>query len=173
MTTVKQIERAVKGEGQVLTIAAEASVVEAARKMLDNEIGSLVVRNEHGTIVGILTERDVLNQVVAKARNPAGTTVARIMTHKLISCSLGTSIEKAERIMAEFHIRHLPVVEQGVPVGMISSRDVMAHQLSAARALARQQSKVLHELESQHPGITRLQRDRAGRIILAVGDTEP
>ena len=165
MMSVTKVGRAYERPAQLLTISAHASVAEGARKMLDNEVGSLVVKDDGGRAVGILTERDVMNEVVAKSRNPATTTVLQVMTRELISCAQGTPIAKAQRIMAEHGIRHLPVVRDGVPVGMISSRDVMAHQLSAARSLARRQTKILQSLETEHPGITKLEKDKAGRIV--------
>ncbi len=166
MTTVMQMGQARVREGRILSVLARESVAQAARKMLDHQVGSLVVVDDAGATVGILTERDIMNQVVAKSRNPQATGVSQVMRRQLICCTPGTTLSRAQRIMAQYGIRHLPIIERGVPVGMISSRDVMAHQLSAARAVARRQSRLLKDLESQYPGISRVRKDAGGRIIL-------
>ena len=165
MTTVKQIERMVRREGHVLTISTKDSVADAAKRMNENDIGSLIVMNTRSSIVGILTERDIIGKVVAQAKDPTATNVTEVMTKQVVACGLDTSVTKAQRIMAEYGIRHLPIIEEGVPVGMISSRDVLAHQLSTAEALARQQFAVLQDLEGEYPGITKLQMDNAGRVV--------
>jgi len=166
VSTVNQIERYAKRAGRVLTVSSRSSVSDAARMMRDHQVGSLVVVNEKGEVLGILTERDVINLVVASSRNPAGTPVQEVMTREVISCLPETTVTKAQRIMAQYGIRHLPIIEEGVAVGMISTRDVMAHQLSEAENLARRQSEILNDLESEYPGITKLRRDGSGRIVL-------
>jgi CBS domain-containing protein len=57
-------------------------------------------------------------------------------------------------------------VDDGVLVGMISSRDILAHQLSAARAIVREQSKFIQELEMEYPGITSIRKDHSGRVVI-------
>lgn len=163
MPTLRQIGRTVNQTDRVLTIPAGGSVAEAARMMADKEVGCLVVLGNAGQVVGILTERDIITQVVSESEDPESTTVAEVMSTDLIYCSLDTSITKAQRIMTECRIRHLPILEEGVPVGIISSRDVLAHQLSAAQAFSRQQSMLLREIEKEHPGIIKLEADRSNR----------
>ncbi len=166
MTTVERIERIVKQEGKVMTIMADADVITAARQMHKSDIGCLVVVDSDARVVGIVTERDVLVKVVACAANPAVVRVADIMTVEVVSCETGTSISEAERIMAVHRVRHLPIVDDDMPVGMISSRDVMAYELSAAKAVANQQYRLLDDLEKQFPGITNLRKDAAGRVVI-------
>lgn len=165
MSTVGHIERIVKRSGRVLNIHVGDSVAAGARKMSEHQVGCLVVLDQHNNLIGILSERDIISKVVSKAKNPAATPVEEVMTSNVISCGLDMEVAKAQRIMAERGIRHLPIVEDGVPVGMISSRDVMAHELSTTRAVVRRQSRLLKDLESEHPGITHIQTDLAGRII--------
>jgi|GEM_PF-467120 len=153
-------------EQNVLTVSPEATAHAAARVMRRHEIGCLVVTDGDGIVQGILTERDIVKSVVAKAMNPEETLVKQIMTFEVVYCGLDTSISKAQQIMAEHGIRHLPIIEEGAPVGMISSRDILAHQLSAVKAIARKQRKVLQELEKQHPGITQLEVDNRGRVVI-------
>ena len=166
MSVVNKIERIVKRSGSVLTIRADSTITAAAHKMGDNGIGCLIVVNAQRHAVGIISERDVLTKVVARSANPGTVTVAEAMEAPIIACTLSTSIDKAQQVMASHGIRHLPIIENGVPVGMISSRDILAHELSQARAVAVEQSKFIDELEETFPGITDLRKDRAGRIVI-------
>jgi CBS domain-containing protein len=166
MAVVKQIERIVKREGKVLTVDATDNVATAAQRMRDNKVGCLVVLDLSGKIIGIVTERDILGKVVATCASPALTKVTAVMTPKVIACGWDTTITKAQQIMAGNGIRHLPIVDDGVLVGMISSRDILAHQLSAARAIVREQSKFIQELEMEYPGITSIRKDHSGRVVI-------
>ncbi len=164
--TVSNIQELASTEATVLTIRPNDTVFSAAEKMFKNHIGCLLVSNEQMKIVGIVSERDIVVKVVVKGLDPKETAVDRIMTRKIVACTLNTSIPRAQRVMAEHGIRHIPVVENGVPVAMISSRDILSHQLATVRAIARKQSRVLNDLEEEHPGITELTRDNSGRIVI-------
>jgi CBS domain-containing protein len=166
MNTVGRIERVVKRKGRVLTVPEQATANDAAKVMRDQQVGALVVVNEKNELVGILTERDIVVQVIASAKNPAATPVSECMTRHVVSCTLNTGISKARSLMAEHGIRHLPIVEDGMAVGMISSRDILAHELEASKAVIRHQGFVLQELERTYPGITRLKVSTSGRIVI-------
>jgi signal-transduction protein with cAMP-binding, CBS, and nucleotidyltransferase domain len=166
MTSVKQIERIFKRDGKVLMIGPQASIDTAAKIMCDHRVGCLVVVDGKRQLLGIVTERDIIRGIVAKSISPKATKVEQIMTRHVVSCALDTTVAKAQKMMAEHGIRHLPIVEDGIPVGMISSRDVLAHQLSATRTIATQQLRTLQDLEEAHPGITALKKDAGGRVIL-------
>lgn len=124
---MKTLRELIQGRsGAVAAIGREESVLDAARLMNERRIGSVVVLDgDH--VVGILTERDVLTGCVAAQRHPAATKVERIMTSPCIVCSPDDSIERARAIMTEKNIRHLPVVENGRLLGIVSSRDVMVN----------------------------------------------
>jgi diguanylate cyclase (GGDEF)-like protein len=132
---VKDIEKVIKQTHKLLTVKEDATIAEAAKKMSDNQVGCLVVFNMRGKFVGMLTERDMLAKVLATSLSPDSVLVKDIMTAKAISCSMETPIGKAERLMAEHKIRHIPILENGVPVGMISSRDVIAYRLHSNKAM--------------------------------------
>jgi signal-transduction protein with cAMP-binding, CBS, and nucleotidyltransferase domain len=166
MTAVNEVKRIVNHRERVLTVSQWSPVAEAARVMKENGVGSLVAVNEDGETVGIITERDVLGKVVAAAADPSETTVADVMSPKVIACTLSTTIARAQQIMAGNSIRHLPVIEEGRLMGMISSRDILSHQLSTTQAILRRQSRVLEELERQHPGITQIEKDPTGRVVI-------
>jgi CBS domain-containing protein len=111
---------------QVFTIEPEATVLAAAELMNQHRIGCLLVC-EGTRIHGILSERDILQRVVAARRDPSTTTVAEVMTVHVIFASPDMPIEQAQRIMMEKRIRHLPVVSNdGQLCGMISIGDLNA-----------------------------------------------
>ncbi len=111
---------------QVFTIEPEATVQAAAELMNQHRIGCLLVC-EGMRIHGILSERDILQRVVAARRDPSTTTVAEVMTVHVIFASPDMPIEQAQRIMMEKRIRHLPVVsDDGQLCGMISIGDLNA-----------------------------------------------
>ncbi|MBI4967061.1 MAG: CBS domain-containing protein [Rhodospirillales bacterium] len=109
----------------LISVGEGATVREAATLMADKRIGALMVI-EGGTLRGILTERDVMTRVVAKGLNPETTKVAQVMTTKPDTlASHATAGEALERMHAGGY-RHLPVVDGGKVVGMVSVRDLYA-----------------------------------------------
>ncbi len=111
---------------QIHTIRPEATVLEATRKMNQHKIGALVVMQDN-QVVGIFTERDVLQRVVAEARSPAELRVAEVMTTDVICAEPDTDLEEASRIMKTRRIRHLPVcTSNGRLLGIISIGDINA-----------------------------------------------
>jgi CBS domain-containing protein len=121
MANARQI-LAAKGGG-VVTIGPEASVLAAARAMNEHHIGSLVVV-AGGRLTGIFTERDVMRRVVAERRDPAKTKVGDVMTSPVACAALHTTCGELGVVMREKRIRHVPVVEDGSVVGMISIGDI-------------------------------------------------
>lgn len=140
MSTVGQMERLFKRVGKVLTISADAPVVEAAKRMTENGIGCLIVL-DGPKIVGICSERDIVGELAMGEGDPAETPVRTTMTSNVISCAPDTEISKARRMMAAHGIRHLPVIVDGVAVGMVSSRDVLAYRLYEASAMLAEAKK--------------------------------
>jgi CBS domain-containing protein len=137
MATVSDI-LAVKGS-DVRAIGPETTVYEAAVKMNEGKIGSLAVLLDD-RLAGIITERDILQRVVAERRDPSTTTVADIMTSEVVCCRPHTSIEEARGVMMTRRIRHLPVLDdQGNLRGMISIGDLNAHE-------AHSQERTIHLL---------------------------
>ena len=111
---------------QVWTIHLNATVLEAASLMNKHKIGALVV-TEDGQVLGMFTERDVLQRVVAKQREPANTKVVDVMTTEVVCCSPDTKLDEARGAMKNRRIRHLPVVgEDGKLLGLISIGDLNA-----------------------------------------------
>lgn len=116
--------------GEVATIDREASVLEAAARMSQRRIGALIVMEGEG-IAGIISERDVMTRIVAARRDPAATRVHEVMTADVVCCGLDTNLEECRTAMTHHKVRHLPVVEGGKLVGIVSSGDIMARELKA------------------------------------------
>jgi len=102
--------------------------------MRDNHVGCLVVLGEDEAIAGIVTERDVLAWASEETPGKTSARVEEIMTREVITCPAGTSISEIQRLMVHHQIRHVPLVQEGRAVGMVSGRDVMKHQLNLSKA---------------------------------------
>jgi len=133
--TVKNIEQAVKQLHKLLAVRQDCTVAQAAKKMSDNQVGCLVVLDMQDRFAGVVTERDMLAKVVTKSLSPEDLYIRDIMTTGVISCTADTPITKIEQLMAEHKIRHIPIVEDGVPVGIVSSRDIIAYRLHNNEAM--------------------------------------
>ncbi len=124
----------------VITIDCGATVLDGAVKMNKERIGGLVVM-QGDKIIGIFTERDLMNRVIAAGRNPAEMLLCDAMTTKIACCGPDTTIEECRTVMTEHRVRHLPVVEGDKLVGILSIGDLMALELEAKE----QTIKYLHD----------------------------
>jgi CBS domain-containing protein len=105
------------------SIGASASVVEAARLMREEDIGSLPITDD-GKLVGMITDRDIATMVVAEAADPETTSVGDVSSRDPISVEPDKDIEEALQLMARHQVRRLPVVENGGLVGIVAQADV-------------------------------------------------
>ena len=105
------------------SIGASASVVEAARLMREQHIGSLPV-TEDERLVGMITDRDITTRVVAESAVPETTSVEDVYSRELISVEPDKGLEEALQLMARHQLRRLPVVENGRLVGMVAQADI-------------------------------------------------
>jgi len=112
---------------KLYTVEVTRTVLEAARYMMEHAIGAVpVLRN--GDLVGILSERDIMNRVVAVGRTPGTTAVSEVMTANPRGVSIDETIEECLFIMHEFGFRHLPVLDGKELKGLVSLRDVLMRQ---------------------------------------------
>jgi len=112
---------------KVYSVEATRTVLEAARYMMEHNVGAVpVLRN--GDLVGIVSERDIMNRVVAVGRTPGTTAVSEVMTANPRAVPADESLEDCLFIMREFGFRHLPIVEGKELKGLVSLRDVLMHQ---------------------------------------------
>ena len=113
-------------EGQTLISApADTTVRAAAITMARHKIGAILVVDDQGRLAGLFTERDVLNRVVAQGLDPDSTQLSTVMTAELQTASPDKPLAHALHMMFEGGFRHVPVVEDGRPVGMVSARNAL------------------------------------------------
>jgi len=120
---------------RVYSIDAEKTVLEAARFMMEHNIGALPVMRE-GKLVGIFSERDLMNRVVAVGRNPGMTQVREVMTSNPRTVDADESLEDCLFLMKEFNFRHLLIVSGDEVRGLVSLRDILRKVSSAAERVA-------------------------------------
>ena len=106
MTTLRELIK----DRRLYSVDANRTVLEAARYMLEHNVGALPVLRD-GNLAGILSERDIMNRVVAVGRTPGTTAVSEVMTANPRAVPADESIEECLFIMREFGFRHLPIVE--------------------------------------------------------------
>jgi CBS domain-containing protein len=120
---------------RLYSIDADKTVLEAARFMMEHSIGALpVLRNRE--LVGIFTERDVMNRVVAVGRTPGTTRVSEVMTANPRAVDVNEPIDECLFLMKEFGFRHLPVVNGKEVKGLVSLRDLLLKTTSQHRSVA-------------------------------------
>jgi CBS domain-containing protein len=117
----------------VYSVEADRTVLEAARFMMEHRIGALpVLRN--GELVGIFSERDIMNRVVALGRLPGSTKISEVMTTNPKAVNVDETIENCLYLMREFGFRHLPIVDGKELKGLVSSRDILLRYISMKEA---------------------------------------
>jgi signal-transduction protein with cAMP-binding, CBS, and nucleotidyltransferase domain len=104
----------------------KTSVADIVQIMKQHGMSSVLV-GEPGDTVGIISEADIVRKVVALEKDPADVTADQIMTSPLISVDIATPVYKVYRTMAEHHIRHILVTEDGRQIGFISVKDLIAN----------------------------------------------
>ena len=127
-----------KGSG-VISIASDASVLDAIKLMADRSVGSLLVM-EGDRLEGIVTERDYARKVIIKGRASESTQVGEIMTTKVIKARSEQTVRECMAVMSEKRIRHLPVVDDGKVSGIISIGDLV-------QAIITEQQEEIEHLE--------------------------
>jgi CBS domain-containing protein len=112
-------------EGQTLTVIEPGwSVRTAAQRMAEKNIGAVAVVDQ-GSLAGVFSERDIMSRVVAKGLNPDSTEVSDVMSRELVVAGPNEDVLTAIQKMHSINSRHLPVVDEGKLVGMISIRDLL------------------------------------------------
>jgi CBS domain-containing protein len=131
MATVHDI-LAAKGS-HVQSIGLRGTILEAALLMNEHKIGSLAVL-DGGDLTGIITERDLLTRVIVERRDPVSTLVEDVMTSEVVCCRPESTLEEVRGVMKNRRIRHLPVIDEGRLVGLISIGDLNAHRTQDCEA---------------------------------------
>ena len=117
------------GKGRkVVEVDHQASVALAVERMCFHKVGAVVVVNQSEP-VGLFTERDLMHRVVNQNEDPVATPIRSVMTTPYAVGSPGMSVIEAAELMSDNRIRHLPVYDEGIMIGMVSSGDILAFQL--------------------------------------------
>lgn len=130
--------------GTIISVAEDASVLDAITLMADHAVGSLVVMDGE-TLKGIVTERDYARKVIIKGRSSRTTQVGEIMTSNVVTATVEQTVTDCMTVMTDRKIRHLPVVEDGRVIGMISIGDLV-------QAIIAQQQEEIQHLEQYISG---------------------
>ncbi len=136
MTTVAQVIQDKLGR-EIYTIAPTATVLEAITLMANKGIGAVVV-TEDSKVVGILSERDYTRKIALMQRTSDHTTVAEIMTSKVISVTTSHTVADCLSLMTDGHLRHLPVIEADALIGFVSIGDLVKATMEDQRKLIEQ-----------------------------------
>lgn len=129
-----------KQSDQIISVNPDLYVLDGLKVMLEKNISALLIIDGE-ELVGIFTERDYARKIILLGRSSKSSTIAEVMTRNIITISPDHSIEDCMQIMTEKHIRHLPVVENGKVVGMVSIGDVVKSVIEA-------QKQTIQHLES-------------------------
>jgi CBS domain-containing protein len=132
----QQISEVMTRDPKVLDI--HSSLADAARLMRDNDIGFVVVRDDH-SVCGVLTDRDLVVRGLAEGADPANTTLEKVYSKEVVQLDSDDSVDEAIALMRERAIRRLPVVHDGQVVGVVSLGDL---------AMERDPNSVLGEISA-------------------------
>jgi len=130
MSTVRQL---LAGRKALFSITPAAAVLEAIRAMAEHRVGALLVM-EGGALIGILSERDYARKVILMGRSSADTPVRTIMSAPVLTVSPEDSVNHCMQLMTDRHVRHLPAVEGGRVIGMVSIGDLVKAVIAEQRA---------------------------------------
>jgi CBS domain-containing protein len=130
-------------DGTLWHVRPDDSVFAALELLAARDVGALVVM-DGARLVGIVSERDYTRKVALQGRNSRSTTVAEIMTRQVITVSPQTRTSACMALLSEKRIRHLPVVDGGTVMGMISIRDIMDDLLADREQTIAQLESYIH-----------------------------
>jgi CBS domain-containing protein len=149
MNLIDSVRLVLKQKGQnVWAVSPEACVYDAIEIMAEKHVGALMVVSEE-KLIGVVSERDYARKVILQGKSSKETLVKEIMTSPAISVTPEQTVEESMRIMTDKHLRHLPVVEGGIILGVVSIGDLVKWMLSAQQQTI---SQLHNYINSQYPG---------------------
>jgi CBS domain-containing protein len=141
MSTVRQL--LAQKDARIWTVDADATVFEAIAMMADKNIGSLIVTNG-GKLIGIITERHYSRNVALQGKTSPTVLVGEIMERNVICVAPESSLEECMTVMTENRVRHLPVLDDGQVVGIVSIGDVVKSMISDQKWIIDQLEHYIH-----------------------------
>ena len=141
MTTVRQLLD--RKDRAVFSVGPETPVLEAIRAMAEHHVGALLVMKGE-VLAGIVSERDYARKVILLGRSSSDTPVRDIMTTPVLTVSPETSVEQCMQLVTDKRVRHLPVVEAGRVIGMVSIGDLVKAVIAAQQQQIEQLESYIH-----------------------------
>ena len=127
----------------VISIRPTETLANAVKTLAEKKIGALLVTDETGALVGILSERDIVRKLASTPGQTLPQTVSENMTAKVVTCEKSDSMVDVLRRMTEGRFRHMPVVEEGRPTGMVTIGDVVQFRLAEVEQEALQLKQMI------------------------------
>ena len=125
------VDQVIKKKGRdVATIAPKQPVSDAVKALAERNIGALIVINDQEELVGIISERDVIRCLAGRGNRMLKREIQEIMSRGVVTCGLNDTISHVMKIMTDRRMRHLPVLQDGRLVGMISIGDLVKHRVA-------------------------------------------
>jgi CBS domain-containing protein len=134
---------------EVWWVTPDTSVFDALKLMAQKNIGALLVGKANNKLMGILSERDCARKVLLKGKSPKNTPVKEIMSRNVFYVRPEQSIEQCMRLMANEHVRHLPVIEGKKVIGMISIDDVIGALVAEQEFVIKQREEYIRQWQSE------------------------
>lgn len=110
----------------VTTVRPDATILDVAGKLAQRRIGAVVVVGENGGVAGIISERDIIRTLAERGANALTAQVSEVMTRNVVSCQMTSAVDELMQMMTRGRFRHLPVIDDGALVGIVSIGDVVS-----------------------------------------------
>jgi CBS domain-containing protein len=125
------IAQILKSKGRaVATARPDSTLAEIIAKLAHKKIGAIVIVGDNGEVVGILSERDVIRRLAERGESALKEPAAQIMTAAVISCQESSTLDELMELMTQGRFRHVPVIEDGALVGIVSIGDIVKHHIA-------------------------------------------
>lgn len=119
----------VKGRG-VSTARPDDTIQEVANRLAQRKIGAIVIVGDAGVVAGIISERDLIRVIAQHGAKALQLPVSEVMTRNVVSCTEATTVDETMELMTQRRFRHVPVIEDGALVGIVSIGDVVKHHVA-------------------------------------------
>jgi len=136
--TVRVLMQYRGNSGEVISVTPETTVEELTRVLVEHRIGAVLVRDEDGTIRGLISERDVIHGIAEHGRGTTQLKVSELMSTDLITCGCDDSIDSVMSMMTDHRVRHVPIMDGGALAGIISIGDVVKYRIEQTEREAQQ-----------------------------------
>jgi diguanylate cyclase (GGDEF)-like protein len=146
-----KVKQLVKKDSPLVTLRDDVTIAAAARVMSERNVSSILVFDASGRFAGIVTERDMVKKVAAVGLDAEKVQLGDILTSEVVTCTMESAISTVEEMMHWHRVRHMPVIEDGEPIAILSSRDIIGYQIARSKDMklaAEQIARMSIELKS-------------------------